>query len=132
MDGVLLTERRSCPINDTVRRISCGATELVPHCSVKNLQRAFSEIKQAGYWSVGSVCEEEQQEKGERVTSIFQLDCPEKLALVVGSEGEGMRRLTEKECDYLVSIPMRGMLQSLNVSQAASVMVFEIMRKFSL
>lgn len=121
-DGVVLTERRSSPITATARKASVGAAEIVPIAQVTNLQRALQELKEKGFWIVGTSLSEAAKPLG-------QVQLPERAVLVLGSEGSGIRNLTEKECDVLVQIPMQGAISSLNVSQAATVLLYELSRQ---
>lgn len=120
-DGVVVTTDRSAPITQTVRKVSRGSSELLTLCKVKNLSRSLEELKRAGFWIVGTGLDEEAQ-------PLYRVDLPEPIAVVFGSEGAGMRELTRKSCDLVVSIPLLGSMQSLNVSQAASVVLAEIVR----
>ena len=124
IDGVILSKRNSASVNETVRRVSCGGTELVDRCVVNNLNQALKSLKKQGYWIVGT-------DSGDLIQDLYQIDLPKKIALVLGSEGTGMRQLTQKECDFVVKIPMPGLLQSLNVAQAGAVMIYEILRQNS-
>lgn len=121
--GVLITERRTAPLSAAFRRASVGASELVPLVRVGNLQRDLEKLKSAGFWIVGTSL------KGS--TSLFEFEFPQKTALVLGSEGEGIRRLTAELCDYLVHLPMFGRIDSLNVAQAGAVFMFEYKRQIS-
>lgn len=120
--ALLYTANSSAAVSDLVRRVSMGGTELVPHLRIKNLQRAIEELKSRGVWVYGTCLDESS-------SSLYELDLPGASAFVLGSEGRGVRRLTKKCCDALLYIPMSGRLQSLNVSQACSVLLFEINRK---
>jgi 23S rRNA (guanosine2251-2'-O)-methyltransferase len=122
--AVMVTERRSAPLSPAFRRASVGASELVPIVTVGNLQRDLEKLKQHGYWIVGTSLEGS--------SSLFEFEFPEKTALILGSEGEGMRRLTAELCDYLIQLPMFGKIDSLNVAQAGAVFLFEYRRQISL
>ena len=122
VDFVAISKRHSAPISATVRKASAGASELVDVCQVGNLQHALREIKAAGYWIAGTTL-------SDKAESLFEREFPFPLALVLGSEGSGIRELTTKECDILVKLPMYGALESLNVSQAAAVFLFEALRQ---
>lgn len=122
VDGVCITSDRSAGITGVVRKASMGASELVPIAIVGNLHRVLLDLKQRGFWIVGTALED-------GAGSLFNQDFPGPIAVVFGSEGKGMRELTRKSCDLLVSIPMVGNVQSLNVSQAAAVVLYEIVRK---
>lgn len=122
LPGVIFTKNSGALINDTVRRVSRGGTEFVSHVSVNNLQRTLKELQSEGIWVYGTSLDESSED-------FYQVDLGQSVALVLGSEGRGLRPLTAKTCDSLLSIPMPGEIQSLNVSQAASIMVFELLRR---
>lgn len=117
--GVVITKDRSSPITPAVRKAAVGATELLPTVITKNLQRFLKKLKKQGIWIIGTALDS----KSVPLYDAARL-CP--FALVLGAEGEGMRRLTKESCDLLIEIPMRGHLQSLNVSQAASIVLYEL------
>ncbi len=121
--GVFLTKNQSAQVTPTVRRISMGGTELVPWCVVGNLAQLMERLKKSEFWVYGATASED-------AVSVYSVDLPTKLALVMGSEEAGLRRLTAENCDMLINIPMGGELESLNVSQAASVLVFEVFRQW--
>jgi len=120
-DGVVIPERRAAGLTETVARVSAGALAHVPVARVKNLARAMEELKQAGYWLVGL---DEHAEK-----NYAAVDFTGPVGIVLGSEGEGLHELTRKRCDFLVSIPTSGPVRSLNVSVAAGVVFFEVLRQ---
>ncbi len=120
--GVIITERRSAPLSPAARRTSAGASELLPLVRVTNLRRTLDALKEKGFWTVGTSLEDRSQD-------FYEFSFPEKTALVLGSEGSGLRALTAKECDFLVKIPMKGKIDSLNVSQAGAVCLFEFNRQ---
>jgi len=119
--GVVIPERRAAGLSDTVERASAGALAHLPVARVKNLVRAMEEIKEAGYWLVGL------DERAEKAHTEVDLKGP--VGIVLGREGEGLHELTRKRCDFLVSIPTQGPVRSLNVSVAAGVMLFEVVRQ---
>ncbi|MGH9687862.1 MAG: 23S rRNA (guanosine(2251)-2'-O)-methyltransferase RlmB [Candidatus Acidiferrales bacterium] len=119
--AVVIPERRAAGLSDTVERASAGALAHLPVARVKNLVRAMEQMKEAGYWLVGL---DEHAEK--RHTDV---DLTGPVGIVLGREGEGLHELTRKRCDFLVSIPTVGPVRSLNVSVAAGVMLFEVMRQ---
>jgi len=119
--GVVIPERRAAGLSDTVERASAGALAHLAVARVKNLVRAMEEAKEAGYWLVGL---DERAEK-----SYTEVDLTGSVGIVLGSEGEGLHELTRKRCDFLVSLPTTGPVKSLNVSVAAGVMLFEVMRQ---
>jgi len=106
-----------------VRKVACGAAESVPFITITNLARTLRELQDAGLWVVGTA--------GETETTIYQADFKGPLAIVLGAEGEGLRRLTRETCDSLVKIPMFGTVSSLNVSVAAGICLFEAVRQRS-
>ena len=116
--GVLLPARRSAQITPAVSRASAGAVEHLLVCSVTNLVRALRDLKSRGIWAVG--VEDHPSAKDYR---LADLDLP--LVLVLGSEGRGMRRLVAQECDLLLRIPMRGRINSLNVTVAGSILLYQ-------
>ncbi|HXW61920.1 MAG TPA: 23S rRNA (guanosine(2251)-2'-O)-methyltransferase RlmB [Candidatus Acidoferrales bacterium] len=120
-EGVVIPERRAAGLSDTVERASAGALAHLPIARVKNLVRAMEEIKQAGYWLVGL------DEHAEKNYTDIDLKVP--MGVVLGREGEGLHELTRKRCDFLVSLPTTGPVRSLNVSVAAAVMLFEVVRQ---
>jgi 23S rRNA (guanosine2251-2'-O)-methyltransferase len=121
VDGVFLPEHRAAGLTDTVAKTSAGAVEHLRVARVTNLVPLIEELKQRGLWVVGV--------EGDGKTSYADFDLTVGLALIFGSEGRGMRRLVKERCDGIVSIPMRGRLNSLNVSVAAGVVLFEVLRQ---
>ena len=121
-DGVIVTTDRSAPITQVVMRASAGACQFLPVVQVKNLQRTLKELKEAGFWTVGL-------DKNDNAKQLYDTRIPTPTAIILGSEGKGIRRLTAKECDLIVAIPMAGFIESLNVSQAASVVLYELVRR---
>jgi 23S rRNA (guanosine2251-2'-O)-methyltransferase len=119
--GVVIPERRAAGLSDTVERASAGALAHLPVARVTNLVRAMEEMKEAGYWLVGL------DERAEKIYTEVDLKGP--VGIVLGSEGEGLHELTRKRCDFLVSLPTAGPVRSLNVSVAAGVMLFEVVRQ---
>jgi 23S rRNA (guanosine2251-2'-O)-methyltransferase len=113
--GVVVEERRSAPLNATVAKAAAGATSFLPVAQTKNLPRLIEQLKQDGVWVYGAA--------GEAARPMKQLDYKRKLALVIGAEGEGMRRLVREKCDELVSIPVRGQIGSLNAAVAAGILI---------
>jgi 23S rRNA (guanosine2251-2'-O)-methyltransferase len=119
--GVVIPERRAAGLTDTVERASAGALAHLPVARVKNLVRAMEEMKEAGYWLIGL---DERAEK-----KYTEADFSGQVGIVLGGEGEGLHELTRKRCDFLVSIPTSGPVRSLNVSVAAGVVLFEVVRQ---
>jgi len=124
VDAIVLPKDRSASMNATVRKVACGAAENVPLVKVTNLARYIKQLKDEYVWIIGTA--------GEAETSIYQTKPPKKLAIVMGAEGTGMRRLTRENCDELVYIPMAGSVSSLNVSVATGVCLFECVRQSEL
>lgn len=121
--GVVIPERRAAGLTDTVERASAGALAHLSVARVKNLVRAMEQAKEAGYWLVGL---------DERAPKRYtQVDLKGSVGIVLGREGEGLHELTRKRCDFLVSLPTMGPVRSLNVSVAAGIMLFEVVRQRS-
>jgi 23S rRNA (guanosine2251-2'-O)-methyltransferase len=121
VDAVIVPKDKSALMTPTVRKVACGAAEIVPFVTVTNLSRCLEALKQRGIWVYGAA--------GEAQQSIYKTDFKGPLAIVLGSEGAGMRRLTREHCDGLFSIPMAGEVSSLNVSVSAGVCLFEAVRQ---
>jgi 23S rRNA (guanosine2251-2'-O)-methyltransferase len=119
--GVVIPERRAAGLTDTVARASAGALAHLPVAKVTNLVRTMEELKEAGYWLVGL---DEQAEK-----SYTEVDFSSPVGIVLGGEGKGLHELTRKRCDFVVSLPTVGPVKSLNVSVAAGVVLFEVLRQ---
>ncbi len=119
---VIAPKDKSCGLTETVRRVSVGAADEVPFAQVTNLARMMEKLKAAGVWIVGT-----SDHAASR--SLYDLDLTGPLALVVGSEDKGMRRLTEENCDFLAALPMAGKVECLNVSVATGVCLFEAVRQ---
>jgi 23S rRNA (guanosine2251-2'-O)-methyltransferase len=119
--AVLIPKDRSATVDGVVRKVAAGAAEFVPVASVTNLARTIDLLKERGIWVVGT--------DGEAPQTLYSADLKRPLALVLGAEGGGMRRLTRERCDFLVRIPMAGQVESLNVSVAAGVALFEARRQ---
>jgi 23S rRNA (guanosine2251-2'-O)-methyltransferase len=120
--AVVAPKDKAVGITETVRRVSVGAADHVPFAQVTNLARTMEKLKAAGLWLVGT-------SDHVKSKSIYDIDLKGPLALVMGAEEKGMRRLTEENCDFLASIPMAGKVECLNVSVAAGVCVFEAVRQ---
>lgn len=118
--GVVVEERRSAPLSPVVAKTAAGATSYLPVAQTKNLPRLMDALKKDGVWVYGAA--------GEAAQDVRRVDFSGKVALVIGAEGEGMRRLVREKCDALVSIPVRGRVQSLNASVAAGILLFEATR----
>ena len=121
IDFVIIPKDKSASITPVVSKVACGAAESVPLVKVTNLVRAMELLKEQGVWIYGAA--------GEAERSLYQIDCSGNIALVMGAEGEGLRRLTREHCDGLFSLPMLGSVDSLNVSVAAGVSLYEVIRQ---
>ncbi len=120
-DGVVIPERRAAGMTDTVAKAAAGATEFMKLAKVGNLNRAIEELKEREIWIVGT--------SGEAEKEYTEWDWTQPTALVLGAEGSGLHRLVAENCDILVKIPMYGKIESLNVSVAAGVVLFEARRQ---
>ena len=119
--AVIAPKDNSASVTPTARKVACGAAEVLPYIPVTNLARCLKKLQELGVWVIGAAGEAEQ--------SISQTDLKGPLALVMGAEGSGMRRLTRECCDGLANIPMAGEVSSLNVSVATGVFLFEAVRQ---
>ena len=126
--GIIVTKHNSAPVNETVVKTSAGATELLKICPVNNLSNILKELKDNGFWIIGSYLEDS-SEWSQKLKDYTLVDYKVPVALVVGNEEKGIRRLTAENCDILVNIPMRGKIQSLNVSVATGILLFEMLRQ---
>lgn len=118
--GVIIPKRNACGLTETVAKTSAGAIEYVPCIRVSNIVRTIEELKGMGFW-IGA-CDMGGQE-------YYKADLRGKLAVVIGSEGAGIGRLVKENCDFTVSMPMRGRINSLNASNAAAVLMYEVRRQ---
>ncbi len=119
--GVIIPKRRSASLTAVVSKTSAGAVEYMPVARVPNLTAAIRELQEAGVWIYGTAAEAEK--------SVFETDLTGPMALVIGSEGEGMRKLTSESCDFTLSIPMKGHISSLNASASAAIVLYEAVRQ---
>jgi 23S rRNA (guanosine2251-2'-O)-methyltransferase len=119
--AVVAPKDRAAGITPTVSKVASGAAESTPYLMVTNLARTLAEIKERNIWVIGA------DERAE--TTLYEADLPDSIAWVLGAEGEGMRRLTRESCDLLVRVPIHGEVESLNVSVAAGVCLFESVRR---
>lgn len=120
VDLVVVPRDRAAGINPTVRKAASGAAERLPFVQVTNLARTLKQLQDAGLWITGTAMEGE---------SLYESDLTGPRVVVMGSEDKGMRRLTKEHCDQLVHIPMQGQVESLNVSVATAVVLFEVIRQ---
>ncbi|GKT11087.1 MAG: 23S rRNA (guanosine2251-2'-O)-methyltransferase [Thiomicrorhabdus sp.] len=121
VDAVIIPKHNSVGMNPTVRKVASGAADNVKLIVVSNLTRTIKEMQQAGVWMVGLA--------GETDQTIYDQDLTGSIGIVMGTEGKGLRRLTRESCDYLAAIPMLGVVESLNVSVATGVTVYEAYRQ---
>lgn len=121
VQGVIITKDKATGITPTVCKVASGAAETVPVYQVTNLSRTLRWLKEQGLWVIGAA--------GDTAKTAYQTDLTVPLALVVGAEGTGMRRLTREQCDILVSLPMCGRVESLNLSVATGVLLYETLRQ---
>ncbi|MCE0493992.1 23S rRNA (guanosine(2251)-2'-O)-methyltransferase RlmB [Vibrio salinus] len=119
--AVVVPKDKSAPMTATVSKVACGAAETVPLIRVTNLARTMRALQEKGIWFVGTA--------GEATQNIYQSNLTGPLAIVMGAEGDGMRRLTRETCDDLIKIPMAGSVSSLNVSVATGICLFEAVRQ---
>lgn len=121
VDGIITTIRNSASVNQTVEKTSAGATNHIKIAQAGNLVQIIEILKQNGYWIVGSKLGNSQE--------YTAIDYKQPIALVIGNEEKGIRHLVAEKCDFLAEIPMKGNIQSLNVSVAAGIFLFEILRQ---
>ncbi len=121
VDGIIIPKRRSVTLNSTVVKASTGAIEYVPVMRVTNLAQTIDRLKEAGFWICGT--------DAEKSVDYRRMAADMPLAVVIGSEGEGMSRLVKEKCDFLVHLPMVGHVNSLNASVAAALLMYEVYRK---
>ena len=119
--AVIAPKDHAAGINATVAKVASGAAETVPYFMVTNLARTLGELKERNIWCIGT--------SGDAPKTLYQVDLKGPTALVLGAEGDGMRQLTRKTCDELVNIPMHGAVESLNVSVASGVCLYEALRQ---
>ena len=122
--AVVVPSRNSVGLTPVVRKVACGAAETVPLFQVTNLQRSINELQQLGVWVYGAA--------GDASTSLYQMDLTGHIALVMGAEGRGLRRMTREQCDGEFHLPMAGSVSSLNVSVATGICLFEAVRQRTL
>ena len=121
-DAVIVAKDNASPMTPVVQKVASGAAETLPIFRVTNLARSMDSLKQQGIWMIGT--------SDKAKVSLYQADLTASIALVMGAEGKGMRQLTEKKCDSLVSLPMAGsVVSSLNVSVATGVCLYEVVRQ---
>ncbi|MBM70927.1 MAG: 23S rRNA (guanosine(2251)-2'-O)-methyltransferase RlmB [Haliea sp.] len=121
VDAVIVPKDKSADLGPTVSKVACGAAEVVPFARVTNIARTLEALKARGVWIYGTA--------GEAEATLYETDLRGSVALVMGAEGDGMRRLTRELCDYLIKLPMTGTVSSLNVSVATGICLFEVVRQ---
>jgi 23S rRNA (guanosine2251-2'-O)-methyltransferase len=121
VDAVVVPKDKSADLTPTVRKVACGAAEVVPFVRVTNISRTLQALQERGVWLYGTA--------GESEKTIYDSDLSGSIALVMGAEGSGLRRLTREQCDFLVNLPMSGSVSSLNVSVATGICLIEIVRQ---
>ncbi len=121
VDAVIVPKDKSVDVTDTVRRVACGASESVPFVRVTNLARTMEKLKEMGIWLTGT---SDQSDK-----FLYDVDLTGSVGIVMGAEGDGLRRLTKEGCDFLVQIPMAGEVPCLNVSVATGICLYEVVRQ---
>ncbi|MBT3514668.1 MAG: 23S rRNA (guanosine(2251)-2'-O)-methyltransferase RlmB [Nitrospina sp.] len=121
IQGIILPKHRGAPLNETVAKCSSGAIEKLPVTSVSSLSNAIKKLKESGFWIVGI------DPKGSTSCYDFKFEIP--VALLIGSEGKGIRPLIKKNCDFILSIPMASSMNSLNASAAGAVIFYEALRQ---
>ena len=124
LDGLILPERGGTQLTNAALQVSQGAFVTIPIYSCGNVQQTLQQLKDHGFWIVGV-------ENDEQAKKWYEVDYSGKVAIVVGSEGQGIRQLVRKRCDFLATIPMKGQINSLNVSAAVSVVLFERQRQIN-
>jgi len=119
--AVIAPKDKACSLTGTVRKVASGAAESVPFVQVTNLARTLKKLKDLGIWLVGTT--------GNADQNLYETDLKGPLGIVMGAEGQGMRRLTSEACDFLVSLPMQGKVESLNVSVTTGICLYEALRQ---
>ncbi len=121
VDAVIIPKHNACGMTPTVKKVACGAAETVKLIVVSNLTRSIKDMQKLGMWMTGL--------DGETDKTIYDMDFKGSIGLVMGAEGSGLRQLTRENCDYLAAIPMQGSVESLNVSVATGVTLYEALRQ---
>lgn len=120
-DGIVLPKHHAASLTETVMKSSAGAIEYIPVTRVTNIANTIDQLKSDGYWIVGT------DPSAEKLYN--EIDYTSSLAIIIGSEGKGMRRLVKEKCDFLVKIPIRGKIESLNASVAGAIIMYEVVRQ---
>lgn len=119
--GIIIPKDRAAGVTSTVEKVSVGALEYVSIARVTNISQTIEKLKKTGIWVVGA--------EGSSDNSLYEADFNTDIAIVIGGEGKGIRHLVKKKCDYLISIPMRGNINSLNASVSAALVIYEAIRQ---
>lgn len=119
--GILMPQRRSCPLNAVVAKISAGAVEYVPVVKIGNITQTINELKAKGFWIIGADME--------GTINYFDANLTGPIVLIIGAEGKGLGRLVKENCDSVVKIPMSGSISSLNASAAGAILLYEVVRQ---
>ena len=119
--GILMPQRRSCPLNAVVAKISAGAVEYVPVIKIGNITQTINDLKAKGFWIIGADME--------GTVNYFDANFTGPIVLIIGAEGKGLGRLVKENCDSVVKIPMSGSIASLNASAAGAILLYEVVRQ---
>jgi rRNA methylase, putative, group 3 len=119
--GILMPQRRSCPLNAVVAKISAGAVEYVPVIKIGNITQTINDLKAKGFWIIGADME--------GTVNYFDANLTGPIVLIIGAEGKGLGRLVKENCDSVVKIPMSGSIASLNASAAGAILLYEVVRQ---
>lgn len=119
--GIIIPKRRAASVNSTVSKVSCGAVQYMKIARVNNISDSINKLKENGVWVCGTAIDAK--------SYYFEQDFKEPIAIVIGNEGKGMSQLVKKNCDFLVKIPMKGKIQSLNASVSTGIVVYEVLKQ---
>lgn len=119
--GIIIPKRRAASVNSTVSKVSCGAVQYMKIARVNNISDSINKLKENGVWVCGTAIDAK--------SYYFEQDFKEPIAIVIGNEGKGMSQLVKKNCDFLVKIPMKGRIQSLNASVSTGIVVYEVLKQ---
>lgn len=119
--GIIIPKRRAASVNSTVSKVSCGAVQYMKIARVNNISDAINKLKDNGVWVCGTAVDAK--------SYYFEQDYKEPIAIVIGNEGKGMSQLVKKNCDFLVKIPMKGKIQSLNASVSTGIVAYEVLKQ---
>ena len=119
--GIIIPKRRAASVNSTVNKVSCGAVQYMKIARVNNISDSINKLKENGVWVCGTAVDAK--------LYYFEQDFKEPIAIVIGNEGKGMSQLVKKNCDFLVKIPMKGKIQSLNASVSTGIVMYEVLKQ---